>query len=268
MRRTRRTRSVGAPRFRGAPFRDEKDAALPHHPTRRGDAAARRSRVRCGRSAGACVPRASARLGVAWGGRGLLRGHVLVCGPTAAVLRVRALACGPTAARLRVAALAYAPPAAAARLPTAARSAATLRPSASGAALGPHAPAVCLRRRARPRPLRRPGLSRLPRMARYGPRHSRPTAPRPPLPRLRRRRFRRRATRGVVGQVTRARCRLPPAIRVRLGTSLRPRAFQPNPRRIPGARRPCAGEDPRPRRRTRYGLVSSSRRASIILRPR
>jgi hypothetical protein len=87
---------------------------------------------------------------------GLLRGHVLACGPAAAVLRMRALACGPTAARFRAAALAYAPPAAAARLPTAARSAATLRPSASGAALGPHAPAVCLRHRARPSPLRRP----------------------------------------------------------------------------------------------------------------
>jgi hypothetical protein len=144
-------RGSAAPRFV-----TRKTAVLPHHPTRRGDVAARRNRVRCGRSAGACVPRASARRGVARGGRGLLRGHVLACGPTAAVLRMRALACGPTAARLRAAALAYAPPAAAARLPTAARSAAALRPSASGAALDPHAPAVCLRRRARPRPLRRP----------------------------------------------------------------------------------------------------------------
>jgi len=137
-------------------FAARRTAVLPHRPTRRGDVAACRSRVRCGRSAGACVPRASARRGVARGGRGLLRGHVLACGPTTAVLRMRVLACGPTAARLRAAALAYAPPAAAARLPTAARSATTLRPSASGAALGPHAPAVCLRRRARPRPLRRP----------------------------------------------------------------------------------------------------------------
>ena len=144
-------RRTAAPRFV-----TRRTAVLPHHPTRRGDVVARRSRVRCGRSAGACVPRASARRGVARGGRGLLRGHVLACGPAAAVLRMRALACGPTAARLRAAALAYAPPAAAARLPTAARSAATLRPSPSGAALGPHVPAVCLRHRARPRPLRRP----------------------------------------------------------------------------------------------------------------
>ena len=110
---------------------------LPLHPTRRGDEAARRRRVRSGRSAGACVPRASARMGVARGGRWLLRGHVLACGPTAAVLRMRALAYGPSAARLRAVALAYSPTAAAARLPPA-------------APLGPRAAPVCLRRRARP----------------------------------------------------------------------------------------------------------------------
>lgn len=89
-------------------------------------------------------------------GRGLLRGHVFAYGPTAAVLRMRSLACGPTAAWLRAVALTNAPSAAAARLPSAARSATALRPSASGTALGPHAPAVCLRLRAQPRPLRHP----------------------------------------------------------------------------------------------------------------
>ena len=97
---------------------------------------ARRNHVRCGRSAGARVPRTSARPRVSRGGRGLLRGH--------------GFACGPTAARL-----------------------------------GPHAPAVCLWRRAQPCPLRRPGLSRASRMAHYGPRHLRPAAPRSPLPWLR-----------------------------------------------------------------------------------
>lgn len=53
----------------------------------------RRSRDRCGCSAGARVPRASARRRVARGGRGLLRGHGFACGPTAAASRL------PTAAR-------------------------------------------------------------------------------------------------------------------------------------------------------------------------
>lgn len=55
--------------------------------------------------------------------------------------------------------------------------------------------------------------------------------------------------------------------RANLRVSAAPRVY-PNLRPVPGAGRPHVGEGPRPRRRTRYGLVSSSRRASIILRPR
>lgn len=97
----------------------------------------RRSRVRCGRSAEARVPRASARQRVVRGGRGLLRGHGFAYGPTAAVLRTRALACGPTAARLR---------AGGARV----RASGSRFASAYGRALGHRAAPVCLRRRARP----------------------------------------------------------------------------------------------------------------------
>jgi hypothetical protein len=128
--------------------------ACPTTPRAEGDVAAHRRRVRCGRSAGACVPRASARSGVPRGGRGLLRGHGFACGPAAAVLRMRALACGPTAARLRAVgargrafgsrfASAFgraARPQRYARLPPAPRSARMLRPSASGAALSQPAP--------------------------------------------------------------------------------------------------------------------------------
>ena len=108
-------------------------------------------------------------------------------------LRQPSCACGHSLAGLRQpgsapVALASAPAAAASRLPPA-------------APLGHGATPVCLRRRARPvcssrlppaprsaSPLRRPGLSRPARIARYVPRHSRPSAPRPPLPRRRRRR--------------------------------------------------------------------------------
>lgn len=103
----------------------------------------RRSCVRYGRSAGARVPRASARRRVARGGRGLLRGHGFACRPTAAGLRTWALACAPPAARLR---------AGGARV----RASGSRFASAFGTALGPRAPAVCLRYRAQPSPLRRP----------------------------------------------------------------------------------------------------------------
>lgn len=58
---------------------------------------------------------------------------------------------------------------------------------------------ACLRHRAQPARSVTPGLSRFPRVARYAPRHSRPSAPRPPLPRRRCGRSRARLARGVVG---------------------------------------------------------------------
>lgn len=132
-----------------ATFLARRTWACPTTPRAGGDVAAHRRRVRCGRSAGACVPRASARMQVPWDGRGLLRGHGFACGPAAAVLRMRALACGPATARLRAVgarerasgsrfASAYgraARPQRYARLPPAPRSARMLRLSASGAAL-------------------------------------------------------------------------------------------------------------------------------------
>ena len=168
------------------PASDEKDHASPRHPARRGGtsscaAATSAAGVPPGR---AChgPPRAGESHGAAGdssagtASRAGLRQPSSACGHSRAGLRQ------PGSARM---VLAYAPPAAASRLPTAARSATALRPSASGAALGPHAPSVCLRHRAQPCPLRRPGLSHASRMARYGPWHLRPAAPRPPLPWLR-----------------------------------------------------------------------------------
>jgi hypothetical protein len=183
--------------------------------------------------------------------------------PSRVWLRVRAYgtpsACGRSRAGLRQpgfarVALAYAPSAAAPRLPAAARSATALRQSAYGAALGPHAPAVCLRFRAQPARSVVPGLSRFTRFARYGPRHLRPAAPRPPLPRL----WlgpRRRPARGVVGRnpagpattdETRSRSRPREADS---GDTLRGarapvRACGPTPARAS----PSAPESPRPRR--------------------
>ena len=68
--------------FWNVPYvKDEKRHFPPHHPARQVvTSSGRRSRVRYGRSAGARVPRASARQRVARGSRGLLRGHGFACG--------------------------------------------------------------------------------------------------------------------------------------------------------------------------------------------
>lgn len=191
------TKSVGRRECATAHFYEDKHFSPPPRAPRRPTSC--HSRVRCGRSAGALVPWASARRRVTRGGRGLLRGHGFAYGPTAGALRMRALACGPAAARLR---------AGGARV----RAFGSRSASAYGRALGHRAAPVCLRRRARPacsgvclrlraQPARSvvPGLSRLTRFTRYGPWHLRPAAPRPPLPRL----WlgpRRRPARGVAGR--------------------------------------------------------------------
>lgn len=174
---------------------------LPHHSTRR----------RRRRGAPPMRPLRAFRRGVRAAG---LRAHGSPTGrpgtPPRAWLRVRACGSRPPHAGARVRAYGSQAPRcwrsrARLRQPLRVclrprRSATALRPSASGAALGPHAPAVCLRRRAQPARSVAPGLSRIPRSARYAPRHSRPSAPRPPLPRRRCRRPRARLARGVVGQ--------------------------------------------------------------------